>query len=124
MADQSRLTSHPTQGLLRQDTNLLIILGVALMAVLRADSLTPAFPGIIRAFGVSAQQTALLITVFALPSVVISPIMGMLADRWGRKNILVPALLLFGLAGGACALARNFNVLLGLHLLQGMGAFH
>lgn len=47
---------------------------------------------------------------------------GVLSDRFGRKTILVPSLLLFGIAGGACALARDFELLLGLRALQGMGA--
>lgn len=123
MADQNTLNDHPAaEALRRPDFNLPLVFGVALMAVLRADSLSPAFPGITQAFGVTAQQTAMLISVFALPSVVISPVLGILADRWGRRTILIPSLLLFGFAGMACALARSFPLLLGLHLLQGMGA--
>jgi MFS transporter, ACDE family, multidrug resistance protein len=123
MADPDPLTLTPAADEApRRDSNLPIVFGVALMAVLRADSLTPAFPRIARAFQVSDQQTALLITVFALPSVVIAPLLGILADRWGRKTILVPSLLLFGLGGGACALARDFNLLAGAYLLQGIGA--
>ena len=34
----------------------------------------------------------------------------------------MPSLLLFGVAGGACALARDFELLLALRLLQGVGA--
>src|SRR5919107_97861 len=51
-----------------------------------------------------------------------TPLLGVLSDRYGRKKILVPALLLLGLAGGACAFARDFNVLLALRFFQGMGA--
>jgi MFS family permease len=40
----------------------------------------------------------------------------------GRKKIIVPSLLLFGIAGTACAFARDFNLLLLLRLLQGIGA--
>jgi ACDE family multidrug resistance protein len=40
----------------------------------------------------------------------------------GRKKILVPALLLFGLAGGAGAFARSFDLLLALRFYQGIGA--
>jgi MFS family permease len=104
------------------DQNLFIVFGVALMAVLRADSISPAFPGVSEAFAVSSQQTALLISVFALPSIFLTPLLGMLADRWGRKKILTPSLLLFGVAGGASALAPNFDLLLGLRLVQGIGA--
>jgi MFS transporter, ACDE family, multidrug resistance protein len=53
---------------------------------------------------------------------VMTPLLGVLSDRYGRKKILVPALLLFGLAGGACAFARNFDVLLVFRFFQGMGA--
>jgi len=34
----------------------------------------------------------------------------------------VPSLLLFGIAGGVCTLARDFNLLLTLRFLQGIGA--
>jgi len=51
-----------------------------------------------------------------------TPLLGVLSDRYGRKKILVPALVLFGLAGGACAFARSFELLLTLRFFQGMGA--
>jgi ACDE family multidrug resistance protein len=63
----------------------------------------------------------LLISVFTVPGVVLAPVLGVLADRWGRKRVLVPSLLLFAAAGSACALARDFQLLLGLRLLQGIG---
>jgi MFS family permease len=64
----------------------------------------------------------LLIVVFTLPGVLFTPALGVLADRFGRKKILVPSLLLFGVAGCACSLARDFNLLLTLRFLQGIGA--
>lgn len=92
------------------------------MAVLGTSSVTPAFPTIVRELGVSSGQVGLLITVFTLPGIVLTPVLGILSDRYGRKKILVPALLLFGFAGGACAFARSFDLLLTLRFLQGMGA--
>ena len=47
---------------------------------------------------------------------------GVLADRLGRKKVLIPSLILFGIAGGACALVRDFHILLLLRFFQGMGA--
>ena len=85
-----------------------------MMAVLGTSSITPAFPTIVRELGVSSGQVGLLITVFTLPGIVMTPLLGVLSDRYGRKKILVPALLLFAIAGGACAFARDFNVLLAL----------
>ena len=105
-----------------KDHNLHVLWGVTLMAVLGTSSVTPAFPTIVRELGVSSGQVGLLITVFTLPGIVMTPILGVLSDRYGRKKILVPALLLFGLAGGACAFARSFALLLALRFCQGIGA--
>jgi ACDE family multidrug resistance protein len=76
----------------------------------------------VREVGVSSGQVGLLITIFTLPGIVMTPVLGVLSDRYGRKKILVPALLLFGLAGGACAFASSFDILLALRFFQGMGA--
>jgi MFS transporter, ACDE family, multidrug resistance protein len=105
-----------------KDHNLHVLWGVTLMAVLGTSSVTPAFPTIVQEFGISSGQVGLLITFFTLPGIVMTPLLGILSDRYGRKKILVPALLLFGLAGGACAFARDFDLLLALRFLQGMGA--
>jgi MFS family permease len=92
-----------------KDHNLHIVWGVTLMAVPGTSSITPAFPTIVRELGVSSGQVGLLITVFTLPGILMTPLLGVLSDRYGRKKILVPALLLFGIAGGACAFARDFK---------------
>jgi MFS family permease len=107
---------------LARDPNLHVIFAVTLIAVMGVSSLTPAFPEISRALGVSSRQVGLLISVFTVPGVVLAPVLGVLADRWGRKRVLVPSLLLFAAAGSACALARDFQLLLVLRLLQGIGA--
>jgi MFS family permease len=119
--------SRPTQtpGVERKlhlDRNLHVIFAVTLMAIMGVSSLTPAFPRIARELGVSAKQVGYLITYFTFPGVILTPVAGVLADRLGRKRILVPSLFLFGVAGTACAFVRDFNWLLGLRFLQGVGA--
>jgi len=104
------------------DRNLQIIFSVTLMAVLGVASITPAFPRMVKALNTSPESIGLLITVFTLPGVLLTPVLGVLADRFGRKKILVPSLMLFGIAGGACFFARDFNLLLSLRFLQGIGA--
>jgi ACDE family multidrug resistance protein len=111
-----------SQKRIHLDPNLQIVFGVTLMAVLGVSSITPAFPKIVQELGISSQAIGLLITVFTFPGVVLAPVLGVFADRWGRKKILVPALMLFGIAGGACAFARDFNLLLILRFFQGIGA--
>ena len=105
-----------------KDHNLHVLFGVTLMAVLGVSSITPALPEIRDVFGVTSAQVGLLITIFTLPGIALTPVLGVLSDRHGRRKILIPALLLFGIAGGLCAFARSFELLLALRLLQGMGA--
>ncbi len=107
---------------LYHDLNLQIIFCVTLIAIMGVASLTPVFPKVIEVFHISSQAVGFLITVFTLPGVILTPIFGVLADRWGRKKILVPSLFLFALAGSACALVRDFQVLLILRFFQGVGA--
>ncbi len=104
------------------DTNLQIVFGITLMAVMGVTSITPAFPKMVQELKISSQGIGMLITVFTFPGVLLSPVLGLLADRFGRKRILVPALMLFGVAGGACTFARDFHSLLIWRFLQGTGA--
>jgi ACDE family multidrug resistance protein len=58
----------------------------------------------------------------AIPGIVVAPVIGLLADRFGRRNVVVPCLLVFGVFGGLSALAPSFSILLLLRLLQGIGS--
>ena len=107
---------------LYRDPNLQIVFAVTLIMIMGVSSISPAFPEIQTAFGISKPTVGLLIVVFTLPGVLFTPVLGVLADRFGRKKILVPSLLLFGVAGSACFFARDFNLLLTLRFLQGIGA--
>ncbi len=105
-----------------KNRNLYIIFGITLAAMMGVASITPAFPDIIKHFGISPQQVGGLIVAFTLPGVFLTPFTGMLADRYGRKVVLVPSLFLFGIAGFACMFAPGFYWLLALRFLQGVGA--
>ncbi len=110
------------RGKLRRDINFLIISGITLVATMGVTSISPAFPKIVQELNISPQAVGLLITVFTLPAFVSIPVVGILADRLGRRRVIAPLLILFGIAGGGCILVRDFNLLLILRFLQGIGA--
>ena len=116
------MTQNKIQVPIYRDTNLQIVFAVTLMAVLGVSSITPAFPNIVRELNISPQAVGSLITVFTFPGVLLTPVLGVLADQFGRKKVLVPSLILFGVAGAACAFARDLNLLLILRFVQGIGA--
>jgi len=104
------------------EKNMIIIFGVTLIAVMGIASITPAFPGIIKYFGISTQQVGWLIAAFTLPGIFLTPVSGILADRFGRKLVLVPSLFIFGIAGFLCSFMRDFHSLLALLFIEGIGA--
>lgn len=104
------------------EKNMIIIYGITLIAVMGIASITPAFPGIIKYFGISTQQVGWLIAAFTLPGIFLTPVSGILADRFGRKLVLVPSLLIFGIAGFMCSFMRDFHLLLVFLFIEGVGA--
>jgi MFS family permease len=99
-----------------------LLFAVTLVAVGNVSSVAPAFPRVVDVFDVSPVQMGWIVTAYSLPGIVSAPLAGVLADRVGRKQVLVPTLVVFGGAGGACALARSFPLLLGLRAVQGAAA--
>lgn len=95
---------------------------ITLLGVMGVASITPAFPAIIEHFGLEKKEVAYLITAFSVPGIFLSPITGILADRFGRKTIIVPSLFLFAIAGSACFFANSFDTLLIFRFFQGLGA--
>lgn len=104
------------------DKNLQLIFGVTLMAILGVSSIIPALPDIMDGLAISPVQIGMVISIFTLPGVLLSPLVGILADRVGRKVILIPALFIFGGFGFACFFAETYEQLLLLRFLQGVGA--
>jgi len=48
------------------------------------------------------------------------PVVGRVADRVGRRKVLVTALVLFGVGSAACAFAPTIGLLIAFRLLQGI----
>lgn len=101
--------------------NLATIYFITLVAVMGVASISPAFPSIREHFNLTPNQVTLLITVFTFPGIFLTPVVGVLADRWGRKTILLPSLLLFGAAGTGCFFTNDWEMLLLLRFFQGLG---
>ena len=102
--------------------NLMIVFSITIVGVMGTSSIAPALPSVVRALDLTVEQAGWLIAGFAMPGIFLSPVAGLLADRYGRKPVLVPSLLLFAAAGHGCAYAGDFETLLALRVVQGIGA--
>jgi MFS family permease len=105
-----------------KDKRLHIIFSITLIAVMGVASLTPALPKMAEALQLSKTQAALLISAFTFPGIFLAPIAGVLADRWGRKKVLIPSLFIFAVAGFSIFYVHDFFLILVLRVIQGIGA--
>lgn len=94
---------------------------VGALAPLDVVLVGPALPAVAEAFGVSSGRAGLVITAYAVPGIVAAPLVGRLADRVGRRPVVVVSTLLFGVFGVAVAAVPTdaFLVVLGLRTAQG-----
>lgn len=100
---------------------LWLIFSVTVTAIMANTLISAAIPDILDDFGQPDGSAGLLVAVGPAPGIVLAPVMGVLADRYGRRAVLVPSLMAFGLAGLGAALAPTFVVLLIARFAQGVG---
>lgn len=101
---------------------LVFIFTVTLTGILNNTLITPAIPDILAEFGVSNESSGILVAAGSTAGVVVAPLVGLLADRFGRRVVLTSCLAIFGTFGLTAALAPTFPILLGARLLQGVGS--
>ncbi len=108
-------------GRLGRRPPLWLIFAVTVTGILANSVLTPNIPDILADLGQPDSRAGLLVAATPLPGVLMAPVIGILADRYGRRLILVPCLALFGLAALGSALAPTFEALLAVRFIQGIG---
>lgn len=98
---------------------LLLALGVVCVmdAMIIASLLTP----IKNEFGFSDEQIGRLSSLFTLAGIVGAPVFGFLANRLGRKVVLLAGVLLWSVAAAATGLAEGFAGLLLWRIVTGFG---
>ncbi len=99
-----------------------LIVSITITGIMANTLITPAVPDIRDAFGVGTAAAGLLLAAATAPGIALAPVLGLLADRYGRREVVVPCLVLFGITGGVSALAPSFSVLLALRFAQGIGS--
>jgi len=102
---------------------------VALMAALMSlnalaiDAMVPALPAIGHALGVLEEnQRQLVVSLYVFGFGTTQIVYGPLSDRFGRKPVLLTALVLYVGFALACAAAGSFALLLAARMLQGAAA--
>ena len=100
----------------------LIVCGTALFSVMGVSSILPVLPLLAKTFQISDSSLGILIAGFTLPGIFLTPLGGVLSDRVGRKNVLIPSLVFFALGGLGCFFSGNQTEIIFWRIVQGIGA--
>ncbi|MGH8998492.1 MAG: MFS transporter [Acidimicrobiia bacterium] len=95
---------------------------ITLTGVLANSLVAPALPDIARDLDVSEGGIGLVVAAASLPGVVVAPLIGVAADRLGRRAVIIPCLVVFGVGGLVGMAALSYPMLLAARFLQGFGA--
>ncbi|KVL85909.1 3-(3-hydroxy-phenyl)propionate transporter MhpT [Burkholderia stagnalis] len=102
-------------------TTLALCFAIALLEGLDLQSVGVAAPRMAREFGLTVSQMGLAFsagTFGLLPGAMLG---GRLADRFGRKRVLIASVVLFGLLSIATAQVSSFAMLVAVRVLTGIG---
>jgi MFS transporter, ACDE family, multidrug resistance protein len=103
-------------------TLLVLIFAVTATGIMGNSLIAPLIPDILDDLDIGDGGAGFLVAAVSLPGIVMAPLIGVLADRFGRRNVLVPCLAMFGLCGLVVAAAPTFAVVLAARFGQGIGA--
>jgi ACDE family multidrug resistance protein len=98
---------------------------VPLVLVLGNSMLVPILPDMITELGISKFQSSLVITLFSITAGLVIPVSGYLSDRFSRKAVMIPSLIVYGAAGllaGFGAVWGSYWIIIVARALQGIGA--
>lgn len=101
---------------------LWFIFALTVTGIMSNSLVTPALPNVLDDLGVADERAGLVVASGSIAGIAIAPVVGLLADRFGRRIVITTCLTIFGVFGGVAAAAPNLPVLLLARFAQGFGS--
>ena len=107
-----------TLALTRTPPRLISLTLLTALSALTLNMILPSLPSMARDLAARESVTALAVSGYMLASAVFQMGLGPLSDRFGRRPVMLGALMIFVIASAGCMLAQNVGVLLACRVLQ------
>ena len=101
--------------------SLWLVYASSLMVIMGTNLVQQVLPAMTEPLGVTDAEIGLVVAVYTAPAIVLAPLLGVAADRYGRRPLLIGGLILFGASGAAVAFAPSYGWVLALRTVQGVG---
>lgn len=98
---------------------LWLLIALSALGVLPLNMFVPSLPSIAREFDAEFATVNVAVAGYAVVTALTHLIAGALSDRFGRKPVLLVALLVFVIGSIGCLFARSIEVFLACRLVQG-----
>ena len=103
------------------DRAMLLFAAFSFVVLYIETMLIPSLPSIAAEYKVDAAAASLLVSLYLVSGVALSPIIGKLGDIYGKKRVLTYILPIYVVAVGVTGFAPNFTFILISRTIQGIG---
>lgn len=100
---------------------MILFAGFAMLVLYIETMLVPSLPSIARQYNIDAAEVSLVVSMYLVSGVALSPIVGKLGDIYGKKRILWYVLPVYLVAVGLTGFSPNFLVMVVARTIQGVG---
>ncbi len=104
-----------------RDKNLQIIIAIVVFAVTGGSLVGPILPAMLGPLGVAEEKIGLVMSFYTFFAMASTPVLGLIADKIGRRPVIAFCAALFGAAGFGITLCDTFVPVLVMRSLQGIG---
>ena len=100
---------------------LLLFSAFSILVLYIETMLIPSLPAIGREYHTNAAETSLIVSMYLVSGVALSPVVGKLGDVYGKKRMLKYVLPIYVIAVGITGFSPNFTIILLSRTIQGIG---
>jgi MFS family permease len=124
--DASLAPSPPVKTLENFDSHyanrvMILLAGIVVVVLYIEGMLTPSLPTIQSDFHVDTAQVSLIVSSYAAAGVALSPVVGKLADIYGKRKVLSAVMLGYAAAVSVTGFSPNFAFMVAARTVQGIG---
>ncbi len=101
---------------------VMILLAMIIVAVMYVEGmLTPSLPSIAEGFNITVGQVSLVLSTYLISGVALSPVVGKLADIYGKKKMMSIVMIIYAMAVSVTGFSPNFAFMVVSRTVQGVG---